>query len=195
MAISPRGFACLQVCRDIRSASFRARPSAISRSGRWRWKPPGRLPAAIGAQFAAPDRIVIDIDGDSSIRMNLGELETARRMGLGLTVIVVNNAASGYVKALQHLMYGEGNYQSSDLAETNYAKLAEAMGCKGRMVSDPAELGAGSETRAQHNHSRFGAGLRPRRNSRRPGGSPRPSAGAARRSGSPRRAGGRRGWS
>ena len=49
--------------------------------------------------------------------MTLGELETARRMKLAFTMIVVNNAASGYVKALQHLMYGEGAYQSSDLAE------------------------------------------------------------------------------
>ena len=61
-------------------------------------------------------------------------------MRLGLTVIVVNNAASGYVKALQHLMYGEGNYQSSDLAETNYAALAEAMGCHGIRVDEPATL-------------------------------------------------------
>jgi acetolactate synthase-1/2/3 large subunit len=72
----------------------------------------------------------------------LGELETARRMGLGLTVIVVNNAASGYVKALQHLMYGEGNYQSSDLAETDYAAVAQAMGCHGVRVERPEELEA-----------------------------------------------------
>ena len=57
--------------------------------------------------------------------MTLGELETARRMKLAFTIIVVNNAASGYVKALQHLMYGEGAYQSSDLAETNYASTAK----------------------------------------------------------------------
>jgi len=52
----------------------------------------------------------------------------------------VNNAASGYVKALQHLMYGEGNYQSSDLSETNYAQIAKAMGCHGVRVEDPEEL-------------------------------------------------------
>jgi len=72
----------------------------------------------------------------------LGELETARRMQLGLTVIVVNNAASGYVKALQHLMYGEGNYQSSDLSETNYAEVATSMGCHGIRVEDPDDLAA-----------------------------------------------------
>ena len=44
-------------------------------------------------------------------------------MGLAFTLVVVNNAASGYIKALQHLMYGSGSYQSSDLAETNYCLL------------------------------------------------------------------------
>jgi acetolactate synthase-1/2/3 large subunit len=72
--------------------------------------------------------------------MSLGDLETARRMGLSFAIVVFNNAASGYVKALQHLMYGEGAYQSSDLAETNYARVAEAMGCVGIRVEDPKDL-------------------------------------------------------
>ena len=80
----------------------------------------------MGAQLAAPDATVVGLTGDGGFNMVLGELETARRMGLGITMIVVNNAASGYVKALQHLMYGDGAYQSSDLSETNYAKVAEA---------------------------------------------------------------------
>ena len=98
------------------------------------------LPGAMGAQLASPEATVVGLTGDGGFNMVLGELETARRMRLGLTVIVVNNAASGYVKALQHLMYGEGNYQSSDLAETNYAALAEAMGCHGIRVDEPATL-------------------------------------------------------
>ncbi|MEL7463770.1 MAG: thiamine pyrophosphate-binding protein [Pseudomonadota bacterium] len=98
------------------------------------------LPGAMGAQLAEPDAVVVGLTGDGGFNMVLGELETARRMGLGLTVIVVNNAASGYVKALQHLMYGEGNYQSSDLAETDYAKAAEALGCHGLRVETPDQL-------------------------------------------------------
>ncbi|MEL7469091.1 MAG: thiamine pyrophosphate-binding protein [Pseudomonadota bacterium] len=98
------------------------------------------LPGAMGAQLAAPDATVVGLTGDGGFNMVLGELETARRMGLGLTVIVVNNAASGYVKALQHLMYGEGAYQSSDLAETDYAKVANAMGCHGQRVESPDQL-------------------------------------------------------
>ena len=69
--------------------------------------------------------------------MTMGEIETARRMELGINVIVVNNAASGYVKALQHAMYGEGAYQSSDLSETNYAEVARALGCHGIRVEAP----------------------------------------------------------
>jgi len=98
------------------------------------------LPGAMGAQLAAPDAVVVGLTGDGGFNMVLGELETARRMNLGVTVIVVNNAASGYVKALQHLMYGEGNYQSSDLSETNYANVAEAMGCQGIRVEAPDDL-------------------------------------------------------
>lgn len=100
------------------------------------------LPGAMGAQLGAPDAKVVGLTGDGGFNMVLGELETARRMKLGLTIVVVNNAASGYVKALQHLMYGEGNYQSSDLSETNYANVAEAMGCHGIRVENPEDLAA-----------------------------------------------------
>ena len=100
------------------------------------------VPGAIGAKLAAPDKVVAALTGDGGFNMMLGELETARRMGLAITMIVVNNAASGYVKALQHLMYGEGAYQSSDLAETNFAKVADAMGCRGFRVESPDQLGA-----------------------------------------------------
>jgi acetolactate synthase I/II/III large subunit len=98
------------------------------------------LPGAMGAALAANGRPVLSLTGDGGFNMSLGDLETARRMGLGFAIVVFNNGASGYVKALQHLMYGAGAYQSSDLAETNYAKVAEAMGCTGIRVEKPDEL-------------------------------------------------------
>ncbi len=98
------------------------------------------LPGAMGAAMAARGRTVVSITGDGGFNMMIGELETARRLALDLTVIVVNNAASGYVKALQHLMYGEGAYHASDLAETNYAAVAQAFGCHGVRVEQPVEL-------------------------------------------------------
>jgi acetolactate synthase-1/2/3 large subunit len=97
------------------------------------------LPGGIGAALAAPDRPVVAISGDGGFNMMLGELETARRSGCGVTVIVVNNAASGYVKALQHAMMG-GRYQSADLIEQDYAAIARIMGCGGIRVEDPEEL-------------------------------------------------------
>ena len=103
------------------------------------------LPGAMGARLAAPDRQVVGITGDGGFNMVIGELETARRMGLGFTLLVVNNAASGYVKALQHLMYGQGGYQSSDLVEMNYANIAAAMGCNGIRVEDPERLAGAIE--------------------------------------------------
>ena len=97
------------------------------------------LPGGMGACLAAPDRPVIAISGDGGFNMMLGELETARRTGCGLTVIVINNAASGYVKALQHAMMG-GRYQSADLVEQDYAAIARTMGCGGIRVEDPENL-------------------------------------------------------
>ena len=106
------------------------------------------IPGAIGATLAAPGRRVLSLTGDGGCNMSIGELETAVRLKLPFTLLVVNNAASGYVKALQHLMYGEGAYQSSDLADTNYAKVAQALGCQGIRVEDPADIRAALESGA-----------------------------------------------
>ena len=104
------------------------------------------LPGAIGATLAAAVAPVVAITGDAGFNMTLGELETARRIGLAFSLVVVNNAASGYVKALQHLMYGQGGYQSSDLHEVNYAGIAEALGCAGIRVEKPEDLAPALES-------------------------------------------------
>lgn len=98
------------------------------------------LPGAIGASLAAPDRTVMALTGDSGFCMVLGDLETAKRLNLDLTIIVVNNAASGYVKALQHLVYGAGHYHSSDLHEVDFAAVANSFGCTGIRVEDPDKI-------------------------------------------------------
>lgn len=96
------------------------------------------LPGAMGVQLAVPDQPVVAITGDGGFNMVIGDLETARRAGTPFTLTIVNNAASGYIKALQHAMYGE--YQSSDLIEMNYAAIAEDFGCHGIRVTDPDDL-------------------------------------------------------
>jgi len=87
------------------------------------------LPAAIGAQFARPDRTVIDIDGDGSIRMNIGELETATTYKTPVKVIVLNNFGDGMVRQWQHLYFG-GRMSGSDksLHSKDFVKAAEADG-------------------------------------------------------------------
>jgi acetolactate synthase I/II/III large subunit len=98
------------------------------------------LPGAMGVALAAPGKTVLSLTGDGGFNMMLGEIETARRLGLTFTIIIVNNAASGYVKALQHLVYGPGSYHASDLAETDYAAAARALGCNGFRVEHPDAL-------------------------------------------------------
>lgn len=101
------------------------------------------VPGGIGAQIGAGSkRRVVSLTGDGGFNMSLGELETARRVGANFVVVVFNNAASGYVKALQHAVYGAGNYQSSDLVEMDYAAIAKGFGCRGIRVSDPEKLAA-----------------------------------------------------
>lgn len=87
------------------------------------------LPAAIGAQFAAPDRVVIDIDGDASMRMNIGELETATTYKLPIKVIVLNNYGDGMVRQWQKLYY-DSRLSASDksLRRKDFVKAAEADG-------------------------------------------------------------------
>jgi len=87
------------------------------------------LPAAIGAQLAQPNRLVIDIDGDSSIRMNLGELETVTTYDLPIKVVVLNNCGDGMVKQWQKLFF-KGRLSASDrsLHKKDFIKAAEADG-------------------------------------------------------------------
>jgi acetolactate synthase I/II/III large subunit len=87
------------------------------------------LPAAIGAAFARPGAVVIDIDGDASIRMNLGELETVTTYDLPVKIVVLNNFGDGMVKQWQRLFF-DSRYAGSDksLHQKDFVKAAEADG-------------------------------------------------------------------
>jgi len=87
------------------------------------------LPAAIGAKFAHPERLVIDIDGDGSIRMNLGELETVTTYDLAVKVVLLNNFGDGMVRQWQKLFY-KGRMSASDksLHKKDFVKAAQADG-------------------------------------------------------------------
>jgi acetolactate synthase-1/2/3 large subunit len=102
------------------------------------------LPAAIGAQFAKPDRVVVDIDGDGSMRMNIGELETATTYDLPVKVVVLNNYGDGMVRQWQKLYY-DSRMVASDksLHRKDFVKAAEADGFGfARKLDDKADLPA-----------------------------------------------------
>jgi acetolactate synthase I/II/III large subunit len=87
------------------------------------------LPAAVGAQAAFPDRLVIDVDGDGSMRMNLGELETATTYNLPIKILLLNNMGDGMVRQWQKLYFGN-RFSGSDksLRQKDFVKTAEADG-------------------------------------------------------------------
>ena len=87
------------------------------------------LPAAIGAQIARRDLVVIDIDGDASIRMNLGELETVTTYNLPVKIVVLNNCGDGMVRQWQKLFF-KGRFSATDksLHKKDFIKAAAADG-------------------------------------------------------------------
>ena len=98
------------------------------------------LPAAIGAQVACPDRIVVDVAGDGSIQMNIQELGTIAHYGLPVKVVILNNLYLGMIRQWQELFYGR-RYSQSDMTHApDFVKLAEAYGIKGLRATKPEEV-------------------------------------------------------
>lgn len=104
------------------------------------------IPACIGVSLAAGHGglkgPVVGVTGDGGLNMSIGELDTAMRAKTSFILVVVNNAASGYVRALQHAFYGEGCYQSSVITDTDFALVARSYGCHGIRVEKPGDLQA-----------------------------------------------------
>ncbi|MCI4624646.1 MAG: biosynthetic-type acetolactate synthase large subunit [Candidatus Magnetoovum sp. WYHC-5] len=98
------------------------------------------FPAAIGAQVANPDKLVIDIAGDGSIQMNIQELATAVIYKLPVKVAILNNRYLGMVRQWQELFYGE-RYSHSNLdVVPDFVKVAEAYGAVGLRAEKPSEV-------------------------------------------------------
>jgi acetolactate synthase-1/2/3 large subunit len=97
------------------------------------------LPAAIGAKMACPDKVVIDIDGDSSFNMTLTELSTAVMYKLPVKVVLINNGFMGMVRQWQELFYGR-RYSQSSLVNPDFANLARAFGCAGITVDKKEQV-------------------------------------------------------
>jgi acetolactate synthase-1/2/3 large subunit len=100
------------------------------------------LPAAVGAQVANPGKLVIDVDGDGSIRMNLGELETLTTNDIPVKVLLLNNCGDGMVRQWQDLFF-ENRYSGSDktLHKKDFIKAVEADGFEfARRVTERAQI-------------------------------------------------------
>jgi len=99
------------------------------------------FPAAIGAQLAHPDKLVIDIAGDGSIQMNIQELATAVINKLPVKVAILNNRYLGMVRQWQELFFKE-RYSHTKLDESvpDFVKIAEAYGAVGLRATKPGEV-------------------------------------------------------
>ena len=98
------------------------------------------LPAAIGAQVAHPDSLVIDVAGESSIIMNFQEMSTIKQHRLPVKVFIINNQYMGMVRQWQELMH-DGRYSESYMeALPDFVKLAEAYGALGLRATRPDEV-------------------------------------------------------
>ena len=98
------------------------------------------LPAAIGAQMAFPDRLVVDVAGDGSIQMNIQELMTAVENGLPVKILILNNRHLGMVRQWQELFY-DANYVATDMkGQPDFVKLADAYGAEGYRITTEEEL-------------------------------------------------------
>ncbi|RJR35875.1 MAG: biosynthetic-type acetolactate synthase large subunit [Desulfobacteraceae bacterium] len=100
------------------------------------------LPAAIGAQIAQPDKLVVDIAGDGSIQMNIQEMATAVQYGLPVKVVILNNRYLGMVRQWQELFY-DRCYSCTGMEHApDFVKLAEAYGAVGLRATKPEEVEA-----------------------------------------------------
>jgi len=98
------------------------------------------LPAAIGAQLACPNKLVVDIAGDGSIQMNIQEMATAAQCGLPVKVVILNNGYLGMVRQWQELFYEKRYSQTRIEFAPDFVKLAEAYGAVGLRATKPEQV-------------------------------------------------------
>ena len=100
------------------------------------------FPAAIGVQFAFPDKLVVDIAGDGSLQMNIQEMATAVQYNVPVKIVLLNNGYLGMVRQWQELYYGK-RYSHTDMTyQPDFVKVAEAYGMVGLRATKPDEVEA-----------------------------------------------------
>ncbi|WP_319780150.1 biosynthetic-type acetolactate synthase large subunit [Maridesulfovibrio sp.] len=98
------------------------------------------FPAAIGAQMAFPDKLVVNIAGDGSIQMNIQEMMTAVCNNLPVKIVILNNGYLGMVRQWQELFYNRNYCETCMDAQPDFVKLAEAYGAAGYRVTEEKDL-------------------------------------------------------
>ena len=98
------------------------------------------LPAAIGAQMACPDKLVVDVAGDGSIQMNIQEMAVAVQNCLPVKIVILNNGYLGMVRQWQELFYDKRYACTCMDHAPDFVKLAEAFGAVGMRASRPDEV-------------------------------------------------------
>lgn len=98
------------------------------------------FPAAIGAQIAYPDKLVIDIAGDGSIQMNIQELATAVFYQLPVKIVILNNCYLGMVRQWQDLFYNKTYSQTYLQPGPDFVRLAQAYGAEGYLIKQLEEV-------------------------------------------------------
>jgi len=98
------------------------------------------FPAAVGAQIAHPDSLVIDVAGEASILMNIQELSTVAQYRLPVKIFILNNQYMGMVRQWQELLHGSRYSESYMESLPDFVKLAEAFGARGLRCFEPGKL-------------------------------------------------------
>lgn len=100
------------------------------------------FPAAIGAQFAKPDKKVISICGDAGFQMTAQELSLLKEFNLPVKIVILNNSCLGMVRQWQETFYEERYSSSLMPIQPDFVKLADAYGIKGYLIEKPEEMEA-----------------------------------------------------
>ena len=103
------------------------------------------LPAAIGAQFACPQKRVIHIAGDGGFKMTGAELFTMANYHLPVISIIIDNSSLGMVRQLQHAFYPR-RYSQCNLPSMDFVTFAKAFGIKGEAVATQEDFEIAFET-------------------------------------------------
>jgi acetolactate synthase-1/2/3 large subunit len=97
------------------------------------------IPGVVGAQVARPEAVVVGLTGDGSFGMSAGELETAARLGLPVTIVQFSNGCFGWIKALQEF-YHSGHYFGVDFGCIDHAAIARGFGMCGMQIDEPGDV-------------------------------------------------------